>query len=68
MKVAFVSGNREQLPDAVIPLGLLYVMAAASDRHESALVDLEPTSLELAAGRLVDHRGDGIVARWDVSL
>jgi radical SAM superfamily enzyme YgiQ (UPF0313 family) len=40
MRVAFVSGNREQLPDAVIPLGLLYVMAATPERHERALVDL----------------------------
>lgn len=40
MKVAFVSGNREQLPDAVIPLGLLYVMAATPERHERLLVDL----------------------------
>ncbi len=40
MKVAFVSGNREQLPDAVIPLGLLYVMASTPDRHEKRLIDL----------------------------
>jgi len=40
VKVAFVSGNREQLPDAVIPLGLLSVMAATPERHESNLVDL----------------------------
>lgn len=40
MRIAFVSGNREQLPDAVIPLGLLSVMAAVPDRHESTLVDL----------------------------
>jgi radical SAM superfamily enzyme YgiQ (UPF0313 family) len=40
VRVAFVSGNREKLPDAVIPLGLLYVMAATPDRHEKRLVDL----------------------------
>ncbi|HEU4430841.1 MAG TPA: radical SAM protein [Myxococcota bacterium] len=40
MRVAFVSGNREKLPDAVIPLGLLYVMAATPERHERALIDL----------------------------
>ena len=40
MKVAFVSGNRERLPDAVIPLGLLYVMASTPERHEKTLVDL----------------------------
>ncbi len=40
MKVAFVSGNREQLPDAAIPFGLLYVMANTPERHERILVDL----------------------------
>ncbi len=56
MKVAFVSGNREQLPDAVIPLGLLYVMAAAADRHEGVLVDLcfEDQPAETLARRLSD--------------
>jgi radical SAM superfamily enzyme YgiQ (UPF0313 family) len=40
MRIAFVSGNREKLPDAVVPLGLLYVMAATPTRHERILVDL----------------------------
>ncbi len=40
MKLLFVSGNQEVLPDAVIPLGLLYVMAATPDRHDKQLVDL----------------------------
>ncbi len=40
MKIAFVSGNREQLPDAVTPLGLLYVMSSTPDCHEKHLVDL----------------------------
>jgi radical SAM superfamily enzyme YgiQ (UPF0313 family) len=40
MKVAFVSGNREKLPDAVVPLGILYVMASTPSRHERTLVDL----------------------------
>ena len=40
MRIAFVSGNREKLPDAVVPLGLLYVMAATPARHERILVDL----------------------------
>ena len=40
MRVAFVSGNREKLPDAVIPLGLLYVMGATPARHELTLIDL----------------------------
>lgn len=40
MRIAFVSGNREKLPDAVTPLGLLYVMAATPEHHEKVLVDL----------------------------
>lgn len=40
MRIAFVSGNREQLPDAVIPLGLLYLMAACPAHHERELWDL----------------------------
>ncbi|MDH3510058.1 MAG: radical SAM protein [Gammaproteobacteria bacterium] len=40
MKIAFVSGNREQLPDAVIPIGLLYVIASIPDYHETTLIDL----------------------------
>src|SRR5690606_18902576 len=40
MRIAFVSANREVMPDAVIPLGLLSVMAATPARHERVLVDL----------------------------
>jgi radical SAM superfamily enzyme YgiQ (UPF0313 family) len=40
MRIAFVSGNQEKLPDAVVPLGILYVMAATPDHHESTLIDL----------------------------
>jgi len=40
MKIAFVSGNQEKLPDAVIPLGLLQVMASIAERHEKLLIDL----------------------------
>jgi radical SAM superfamily enzyme YgiQ (UPF0313 family) len=40
MRIAFVSGNREKLPDAVIPLGVLYIMAATPDRHDKHLLDL----------------------------
>lgn len=60
MKVAYVSGNREQLPDAVIPLGLLYVMEAAADRHEGALVDLcfEEEPCEAVARRLAELQPD----------
>jgi radical SAM superfamily enzyme YgiQ (UPF0313 family) len=40
MKILFVSGNREKLPDAVIPLGILYVMSNTPDSHEKVLTDL----------------------------
>lgn len=40
MRIAFVSGNRETLPDAVTPLGLLYVIASTPLRHETLLIDL----------------------------
>lgn len=40
MRIAFVSGNREKLPDAVVPLGLLCVMAATPERHPRILIDL----------------------------
>ena len=40
MKIAFVSGNRETLPDAVVPLGLLYVMGSAPEHHEKKMIDL----------------------------
>jgi radical SAM superfamily enzyme YgiQ (UPF0313 family) len=40
MRIAFVSGNREKLPDAVIPLGVLYVMASTPEHHDKLLVDL----------------------------
>ena len=40
MKVAFVSGNREMLPDPVIPLGLLCVAASIPERHTKKLFDL----------------------------
>jgi radical SAM superfamily enzyme YgiQ (UPF0313 family) len=40
MKVAFVSGNRELLPDAAIPIGILSVIANLPKRHETTLIDL----------------------------
>jgi radical SAM superfamily enzyme YgiQ (UPF0313 family) len=40
VRIAFVSANRETLPDAVIPLGLLYIMASVPDGHEQKLIDL----------------------------
>jgi radical SAM superfamily enzyme YgiQ (UPF0313 family) len=40
MRIAFVSPNREQLPDPVVPLGVLYMMGVAGDRHDKSLIDL----------------------------
>ncbi|MDG2154937.1 MAG: radical SAM protein [Gammaproteobacteria bacterium] len=40
MKIAFISGNREKLPDAVVPIGLLYIMANTPDCHDKELIDL----------------------------
>jgi hypothetical protein len=37
MRIAFVSANRETLPDAVIPLGLLCVVASMSIGHNLVL-------------------------------
>jgi radical SAM superfamily enzyme YgiQ (UPF0313 family) len=60
MRIAFVSGNREKLPDAVIPLGILYLMATTSDRHEKTLVDLcfERRPAEALRRRLVELSPD----------
>lgn len=40
MRITFISANRELLPDACIPLGLLYVLAATPSHHEKKLIDL----------------------------
>jgi len=60
MRIAFVSPNREHLPDPVVPLGILYMMSAAGDAHEKALIDLcfEDRPLEHLVRRLSDFRPD----------
>ena len=60
MRVAFVSGNRETLPDAAIPLGILSVMASVPERHERTLVDLcfEPDPFESLSASLREFRPD----------
>ncbi len=40
MRIAFVSANREQLPDPVVPIGLLSVMANTPDVHDKVIWDL----------------------------
>lgn len=60
MRIAFISPNREQLPDPVPPLGLLYLMAAAGEAHERTLIDLcfEDRPLDHLAGQLDAFRPD----------
>jgi radical SAM superfamily enzyme YgiQ (UPF0313 family) len=60
VKVAFVSGNREQLPDAVIPLGLLYLLASCPAHHDAVLWDLcfEQEPHAALAKRLGEFRPD----------
>lgn len=40
MRIAFVSGNQEKMPNAVTPLGMLYVIASTPDHHEKQFIDL----------------------------
>jgi radical SAM superfamily enzyme YgiQ (UPF0313 family) len=60
MRIAFISANRETMPDAVIPLGLLYVMQATPDEHEKLFWDLcfdaEPVGRVIQS--LEDYRPD----------
>jgi radical SAM superfamily enzyme YgiQ (UPF0313 family) len=58
MRIAFISANRENMPDAVIPIGLLYVMAATPERHEKLFWDLcfEEDPLATVACKLREHR------------
>jgi radical SAM superfamily enzyme YgiQ (UPF0313 family) len=58
MRIAFVSGNREKLPDAVVPLGLLYLAAATPEEHERTLIDLcfEPAPEQALRERLQGFR------------
>jgi radical SAM superfamily enzyme YgiQ (UPF0313 family) len=60
MRIAFVSANRENMPDAVIPLGLLQVMASVPDRHEKLFWDLcfEDDPFATVARNLDERRPD----------
>ncbi len=63
MKIAFVSANRERLPDPVVPIGLLYVMTATPDHHDKLLWDLCFEQEPLAAlGALLDEHAPDVVA------
>ncbi len=60
MKIAFVSANRESLPDAVIPLGLLYVMGSCPPHHDRMLWDLcfEDDPVQALRQRLLETSPD----------
>ncbi len=60
MRIAFISANRENMPDAVIPIGLLQVMAAVPERHEKLFWDLcfESDPFAAVADKLREHQPD----------
>jgi hypothetical protein len=60
MRIAFISANREKMPDAAIPIGLLQVMAAVPERHEKLFWDLcfEDDPLATVARNLREHAPD----------
>ncbi|MFP6816190.1 MAG: radical SAM protein, partial [Pseudomonadales bacterium] len=60
MRVAFISGNRENLPDPVIPLGLLCVVASVPERHTRITLDLcfEEDPLKVLGDALVSFAPD----------
>ncbi|MSR09729.1 MAG: radical SAM protein [Gammaproteobacteria bacterium] len=60
MRIAFISPNREHLPDPVLPLGILYMMSVAGEGHEKTLIDLcfEDQPLEFLARRLREFDPD----------
>lgn len=60
VRIAFVSGNKEKLPDAVIPLGLLYIVASTPAQHEKIIIDLcfEPRPEEALESKLREFQPD----------
>lgn len=60
MRIAFVSPNREHLPDPVLPLGVLYMMGVVGETHERTLIDLcfEDKPLQTLADRLSEFGPD----------
>lgn len=60
MRIAFISANRENMPDAVIPIGLLQVMASVPGRHEKLFWDLcfEDDPCATVARNLDEQRPD----------
>lgn len=60
MRIAFVSANREVLPDPVVPLGVTYIMASTPAGHDKKLIDLcwEADPLEAVKRELVAFAPD----------
>ena len=60
MRLAFLSANRQQMPDAVVPLWLLSVCAACRDHHEKRFWDLcfEQEPLAYLADKLAAYQPD----------
>ena len=60
MRIAFVSANREHLPDPVLPLGILYMLSVVGKEHEKTLIDLcfEEQPLAALATRLDEFMPD----------
>lgn len=62
MRIAFVSANREVLPDPVVPLGLAYLMGNTPPQHQQKLIDLCWPTDPLAAlkNELDDFQPDAV--------
>ncbi|KPK55826.1 MAG: hypothetical protein AMS22_03145 [Thiotrichales bacterium SG8_50] len=60
MKISFVSANLEKMPNAVTPLGLLYIVANTPDHHKKEFIDLcfEPDPGAALSERLAAFRPD----------
>ena len=60
MQIAFISANRELLPDACIPIGVLYVIASTPRHHETRLIDLAFTEdpYQLISSEFIDFKPD----------
>ncbi|WP_394842608.1 cobalamin-dependent protein [Pendulispora brunnea] len=60
MRVLLVSANREKLPSAVVPIGILSVAAAVRDAHDVSVVDLcfEADPLEAVEKAITSFRPD----------
>ena len=62
MKIAFISLNKEKLPDPVIPLGILYIIANTPEHHQKELWDLcfEESIDEFLSNKISNFKPDVI--------